>query len=382
LGKIGQEAFCNCSELREFSFKNTNKLQTISSMAFAHCDNLKVVELPPSLITIGRYAFALTRLRHLRIPKGVQTVERSAFFGARGLRDIQIDTSNPGVDHTIFFINNPSNNDGAPPEGCIVRLADGTAHRFTSAADWGQIDPSMAYSNNQVVVLLKNGDVKPLGEARSVPLLSLEREELTNMLNGQNITQNDVVEVFIPATVVKWGDSCFRNWGSLQTVHIPPDSDLEKIGVYSFCYCRKLKIFPFKNTKELQSIATMAFMRCDSLKDVELPSSIRDIGNYVFALTGLEHIRIPKNVQTVGQGVFWMTGGLRDIQIDTTSRNVNYTKFFTNTSPNDEKTPPEGCIVRLTDGTAYCFASATGWGQFDPTLLDGEAQATASAAPK
>ncbi|MBR4440783.1 MAG: leucine-rich repeat domain-containing protein [Bacteroidales bacterium] len=53
-----------------------------------------------------------------------------------------------------------------------------------------------------------------------------------------------------------------------------------------------------------------AFGACPSLESVTLPKSLKYIGQYAFAASGISSITIPKNVTTVGKSAFSMCTNL------------------------------------------------------------------------
>lgn len=60
------------------------------------------------------------------------------------------------------------------------------------------------------------------------------------------------------------------------------------------------------NNKEYKvtSIGKRAFLHCSSLKTIELPNSIIEIGEDAFNLSGIESIKLPHNLRKIGPGSF------------------------------------------------------------------------------
>ena len=54
----------------------------------------------------------------------------------------------------------------------------------------------------------------------------------------------------------------------------------------------------------LESIGYEAFNECGLLKEINLPSTVNNIGDRAFAYSGLEGIDLPKSVTEMGEYVF------------------------------------------------------------------------------
>ena len=66
----------------------------------------------------------------------------------------------------------------------------------------------------------------------------------------------------------------------------------------------------------VRSIEKCAFSRCSLLKDVKMPDSLTDIGEYAFyKCTSLEKVTIPKGVKSIGRSAFDGCRLLKDIKM-------------------------------------------------------------------
>lgn len=93
---ISEGVFYNA---RLTSVKIPYGVMTIDKQAFWYCSELQSVEIPPSVIFIGEQAFSHCRsLKEISIPASVQTIEKEAFLECRSLKNIDIPSS-------IFVVN-------------------------------------------------------------------------------------------------------------------------------------------------------------------------------------------------------------------------------------------------------------------------------------
>ena len=88
LTKIGENAFCGCSQLTEITIPDG--VTTISSSAFNGCSNLASVEIPDTVTTIGSYVFYGCGLTSVTIPDTVTTIGSSAFGFCGSLTSVEI----------------------------------------------------------------------------------------------------------------------------------------------------------------------------------------------------------------------------------------------------------------------------------------------------
>lgn len=83
---IGERVFEN-GEMQEVEFPNTLKLIGFSS--FAHCKNLRTLEIPEGVLGIGNEAFyGCEKLEEVSIPTTVERIE-NAFHGCPNLRKVR-----------------------------------------------------------------------------------------------------------------------------------------------------------------------------------------------------------------------------------------------------------------------------------------------------
>ena len=61
-------------------------LKQIEYNTFKACKNLKSVQLPNKLETIGLYAFSESELENIKMPKSIKTICQGAFFACKSLR--------------------------------------------------------------------------------------------------------------------------------------------------------------------------------------------------------------------------------------------------------------------------------------------------------
>ena len=77
---ISSYAFAYCDELKNITFSNNSFLEKINSYAFLNCKKLENIKIPNSVITIGTGAFAsCTSFTKIEIPINVTSVGKKVF---------------------------------------------------------------------------------------------------------------------------------------------------------------------------------------------------------------------------------------------------------------------------------------------------------------
>lgn len=115
----------------------------------------------------------------------------------------------------------------------------------------------------------------------------------------------------LPASLSLIGQSAFSKTG-LKEIIIP--SRLRDISRYSFAHCDSLETLIISEGVEI--INADAFYNCDILNSVTLPDSLTTISNYAFgSCEGLNYIKIPKNVNNIMNSAFAQCSGLTKIDI-------------------------------------------------------------------
>ena len=108
----------------------------------------------------------------------------------------------------------------------------------------------------------------------------------------------------LPASVTKIGSYAFFQCSALKAVNIPEDSRLWNIGVGAFGHCYSLPSIDLSNLASLRWISRATFARCKSLTTVHLPTAptalFRRISSEAFhGCTSLRQVDLPYTLRYV-----------------------------------------------------------------------------------
>lgn len=109
--------------------------------------------------------------------------------------------------------------------------------------------------------------------------------------------------VTIPTQIETIAAGAFRDNTSIVDVII--NSNTTKIEQNAFYGCSNLKNITFGQNSKLISIGFMAFARCGTLREINLPSSLVKIDDFAFfAASQLNKIELPENLEYIGKYAF------------------------------------------------------------------------------
>lgn len=127
--------------------------------------------------------------------------------------------------------------------------------------------------------------------------------------------------VVLPTSVLRIGHSAFEECSSLKQIALP--STLVVIGNKAFSGCRALEglVLP----QSVAQIGQYAFWNC-SLTKITLPAKIKRIEEGTFQCSALERIEMP-GVTSVGSLAFAGCGSLREIELPKTVEQIGFCVF-------------------------------------------------------
>ena len=264
---IGKYAFTGCDKLKKVNINNLGTWCEInfsdsSSNPSSYAKNLYInnelaedIEIPSSISKINDYAFYnCGNIKSVTFPDTLTAVGKSAFSGCTGLEKVNIN----------------------------------------NLRTWYEINFSDAYSN-------------PLYHAKNLYI------------------NNELVEdIEIPSSISKINDYAFYNCSSIKSIKFP--DTLTAIGKAAFFGCTGLEKVNINNLgtwckinfsdaySNPLSYAKNLYINNDLVENIEIPSSISKVNDYVFYNCGnIKSVVLPKGLTEIGNSAFYNCTGLTDI---------------------------------------------------------------------
>ena len=238
---------------------------SIASGAFAEGGNLKSIEIPSSVASIGA----------------------EALVGLASLTDINVNASNEAYASVSGVLYNKDKTE------LLCYPAGKTASSFEipnsiTKIGYGAFAGSASLAN----ITIPNS------------VTSIGYGAFANCTSLANIT--------IPNSVTSIGDVAFTSCTSLADITI--SSNVTSIGYEAFSYCENLSDITIPNS--VTSIGIYAFMNCTNLANITIPSSVTSIEfGAFFHCVSLENIIIPSSVTKIDLA-FYDCASLTDINVN------------------------------------------------------------------
>ena len=243
----------------------------IGAWAFGYFYNLKEVQLPETLTTIGTSAFyRAEKLESIVIPESVTTIKGGAFSYCYALKEVSIPVAVTTIESYTFY-------------DC-KKLT--TANYAGTELQWNSIKIKAGNTN------LTNS-YPPVVEE----VFEWKVENGTLTISG-NVAMPDYTAKNTP-----W----FDQMKDIKAIVI--EDGIKSIGKYAFAYLDKATKVEIADS--VKSIDVYAFY-ASGLKEVEIPASVSSIGNSAFAYSyKLEKVSIPASIKKVENYTFYGCNSLK-----------------------------------------------------------------------
>ena len=347
---ISPYSFYQCDKLTEIDLSVCPKLTTISQFAFDSCASLISVKFPESLQEIGNFAFGRTLIQSIVIPKSVNSLYSTCFFGCKYLKEIVIDPENShytsegyavlskDFSQLVLFTSYMTGNYEIP--STVVHIAQ-FCFSFSSLSYITLPDSittlgAYCFSHSLIHSINLSSSINTIPACCFSHCYNLQ---IIDIPDGVQTIGERAFEycinlnlVFLPTTIMKIGGGPFAGCSSFLNITFKSDhlkiidmcllvdeqlksiiscifdiesiiipSTIENINESAFYSMKSLKNVTFEEPSQLKTIGESAFHYCDSIKNIELPESLISIGHQAFRRCySLEFIVIPSNCTYIG----------------------------------------------------------------------------------
>lgn len=227
---ISDNAFSGCVNLINVNLNKDDKLKYINDSAFSKCEKLEKIDIPSSVVSIGKSAFSGCKsLTSVTIPEKVTNLGGYAFANCSNLLEVNFNAKEckdfSYQDVTYFFAWSGSNGDG---------LTINIGANVTKIPSY--MFYASDYSRIKRIIFESSSECISIGERAfdSCPLISIE----------------------MPNSILKIGESAFNSCTQLESIIL---------------------------SNNLTTIEDFAFSNCVKLESIIIPISVTNMGSYVFS---------------------------------------------------------------------------------------------------
>ncbi len=333
----------------EDTFTVRDGVEKIGAYAFGASDILKTVKLPDSVKELGAHAFdGCEKLVNINIPENVTEIPDSCFYECRSMPKIEFPSKLAKIGESAFYYCISVAEITLPDS---VEQIDDSAFGKCETLSKAVLSASLQKYGYKVFSgckLLKEIEVS--GKSRSFKstegiLYSYDGKTLVEAPYGKYISdliinadvktlraycfyrdsENhsdegfDYIEKIDFRNVEKIGAYAFANRDAVKEVNLP--STLKEISSTAFNNCQKIKKYTVKNCENYVTEDGVLFSKdkktlvaypTDREKHTyAIPEGTENLGDYSFSYCySLHEIEIPESIVTVGDYCFYMTGTL------------------------------------------------------------------------
>ena len=386
LRSIGDYAFTNCSSLTELTIPES--VTTIGAKAFSHC-GLESVTIPGGVTAAGDYAFEYCgSLNSVILREGVRSIGDYSFYVCDRLSVVVIPASVTEIGEGAFaFCDSLAEvyYAGSAEDWEKIRIARGNdsllAAELCTDADTGLFSSAALPSRELGTIVDEGSAVAENGETLSWALDrkglllisgSGEMEDFYPFLHYKSFDAStgsikeysgasypwlkhldSIRTVIIEPGLRSIGLSAFTNAHALTSVQIPETVKTIGDGAFSNCGLDSLAL-----PEGLESIGEYAFSNCGSLRELSLPDSLRSIGKRAFSNCGLERVTIPGGVEALEESTFDHCASLRSVTIRDGLRTIGWNAFCECTALTELSLPDSLTEIRV--GAFFGCSGLTG----------------------
>ena len=271
--EIGYKTFYGCSALKSIDIPKS--VTKIGGWAFRDCSSLECLDIPNSVSVIGEGAFwGCTSLKSIDIPDTVTKIEGWTFVDCTSLRRINLSDSVTKIGNWAFC---GSSLETLIIPSSILEIGKGALCNCPISKISVDEDNPRFFSKDDV--LYKNsedGKIVLMKYAPKKRSKSFVVDENTIMLDDRAFEQaEELVEIHLHENISSLGNmDTFANCVSLKEICLP--SKIKNIPKNAFDGCTSLEDVVLPNS-ENYTIETSIFKNCISLRSIH--SAVKNIDN-------------------------------------------------------------------------------------------------------
>ncbi len=294
---IGDEAFCNCTDVTSVSIPNT--VTRIGCGAFEECSSLTDITIPGSVTRIEEYAFgACTSLTSVTIHAGVTYIGDRAFTDCTAMTSITVAAGNQNycsIDGILY----------SADRKILYACPGGKGGEVSIPSGVTTIEPFAFNDCSELTGVTIPNSVTSIGDAAFQACSSLTSftipDGVTSIGTAMLNSCRSLTSLTIPASVTKIENAAFGQCTSLTAITVAAGSNsyCSVDGVLFTADRKTLHTCPAGKSGEymvpsgVESIAERAFFGCQQLTRVTISSSVTSIGASAFyGSNDLENVNV------------------------------------------------------------------------------------------
>lgn len=268
----------------------------ITKYLFAGTTELKSVNIPDTVVTIGEGAFYASGLEQIKLGESVTKLENCAFANCTAATSLELNDCLEEIGGMAF-----GECSGLTSVHIPASLTKGNCYSI--------YDEKGAFYKSGLKEITFEEGTKVIADSLFASCEELESITIPNTVQviGENAFYfcTALKQVNIPYSVSEIKNSAFDNCTSLTSIELTDNVD--KVGERVFSDCSALKSVRLSN--RMKVIPKQMFLKCSALESIDIPESVSEIKDYAFAnCTSLSDVTMHNSVKRIGDQVFLNCG--------------------------------------------------------------------------
>ncbi len=301
----------------------------IGKYAFANMPSVQWVGVGKQVQSIGSYAFyGNSALPILTFPVSVSLVESNAFTGCSSLWYAVKDNANMVVKdpntELIAALNYGSGSGTVTPPPSTGDSVGGTIGGTTLTWSYSYETHALNIKGTGAIPNYSNSNPAPWASYADAITAITVQSGITAIGDYAFANIKNVVDLYVPDTVLTIGNGAFYGCTSLKSVRLP--SGLIALGQSAFAYCKALKSIELPDG--ITVIDNQTFYNCEALESVTLPANLVRIGSGAFyGCKSLKFVDFPSMLTMIGEEAFYGCSALTGVVFRSPSLSIGTRAF-------------------------------------------------------